>query len=297
MRGAIPTATKDPSGAIRPRSHRTLALDTPPHLVVRHKIRPEAPLRPAELTEPSRRNHRRRKSRILKPSHPPSPLLGFIKYGFRYYNPVTGRWPSRDPVEEAGGINLYQFVGNDPSGRLDVGGLHEWKVKSSKPNGFLVDEERWEYLMYGEVGHEHHYKASVYLTTSDQIGTISVRTALGPTKVSPFMNLTKEISLESFVTVACDDEGEISLFDMRKEKSVSGAYKRYSWEVDPHISPLRIEQSSITLEVQPVAILEAGPKRAKGIPLPKTSWKWGYRAEPFEVVFTCVCVCDECSTD
>jgi RHS repeat-associated protein len=34
-------------------------------------------------------------------------------YGYRYYDPVTGRWPSRDPIEEEGGVNLYGFVGNN----------------------------------------------------------------------------------------------------------------------------------------------------------------------------------------
>ena len=34
-------------------------------------------------------------------------------YGYRYYDPQTGRWPSRDPIEEEGGVNLYGFVGND----------------------------------------------------------------------------------------------------------------------------------------------------------------------------------------
>ncbi len=29
------------------------------------------------------------------------------------YDPLTGRWPSRDPIEEKGGVNLYGFVGND----------------------------------------------------------------------------------------------------------------------------------------------------------------------------------------
>ena len=35
-------------------------------------------------------------------------------YGYRHYDPATGRWPSRDPIEERGGINLYGFVGNSP---------------------------------------------------------------------------------------------------------------------------------------------------------------------------------------
>jgi hypothetical protein len=41
-------------------------------------------------------------------------------YGYRYYDPVTGRWPSRDPIEEEGGINLYGFVGNDGVNKWDL---------------------------------------------------------------------------------------------------------------------------------------------------------------------------------
>ncbi len=38
---------------------------------------------------------------------------GLLYYGFRYYDPITGRWPSRDPIEEEGGLNLYGMVDND----------------------------------------------------------------------------------------------------------------------------------------------------------------------------------------
>ena len=41
-------------------------------------------------------------------------------YGFRYYNPETGRWLSRDPIAEEGGLNLYGFVWNDPIMFFDV---------------------------------------------------------------------------------------------------------------------------------------------------------------------------------
>jgi hypothetical protein len=44
-------------------------------------------------------------------------------YGYRYYDPVTGRWPSRDPIGERGGINLYGFVGNDGVNKWDIYGL------------------------------------------------------------------------------------------------------------------------------------------------------------------------------
>jgi RHS repeat-associated protein len=34
-------------------------------------------------------------------------------YGYRYYDPLTGRWPSTDPIGEEGGVNLYGFVYNN----------------------------------------------------------------------------------------------------------------------------------------------------------------------------------------
>jgi RHS repeat-associated protein len=44
-------------------------------------------------------------------------------YGYRYYDPTTGRWPSRDPIEEQGGLNLYGFIGNDGFNWVDFLGL------------------------------------------------------------------------------------------------------------------------------------------------------------------------------
>jgi len=34
----------------------------------------------------------------------------YLYYGYRYYNASTGRWLSRDPIQEKGGINLHAFV-------------------------------------------------------------------------------------------------------------------------------------------------------------------------------------------
>jgi RHS repeat-associated protein len=42
---------------------------------------------------------------------------------FRAYSAELGRWLSRDPIEEEGGINLYGYVGNDPVNWIDPDGL------------------------------------------------------------------------------------------------------------------------------------------------------------------------------
>ena len=34
-----------------------------------------------------------------------------LTYGYRYMDPLTGRWPSRDPIEEEGGLNFVCVCG------------------------------------------------------------------------------------------------------------------------------------------------------------------------------------------
>ncbi len=48
---------------------------------------------------------------------------GMLYYGYRYYSPEMGRWVSKDPIGERGGVNLYGMVGNDAVNRWDRLGL------------------------------------------------------------------------------------------------------------------------------------------------------------------------------
>jgi RHS repeat-associated protein len=54
---------------------------------------------------------------------------GLLYYGYRYYNPSTGRWMSRDPIEEEGGVNLYGMLGNNPVNAIDPLGLIKVNLK------------------------------------------------------------------------------------------------------------------------------------------------------------------------
>jgi len=51
------------------------------------------------------------------------PELGLQDNRHRYYHPGVGRWLSRDPIGEAGGMNLYGYVGNSPVNWVDPLGL------------------------------------------------------------------------------------------------------------------------------------------------------------------------------
>ena len=48
---------------------------------------------------------------------------GFYYYGYRFYDPENGRWPSRDLIEEEGGANLYEAVENAFTNSADYLGL------------------------------------------------------------------------------------------------------------------------------------------------------------------------------
>lgn len=54
-----------------------------------------------------------------------------VYYGHRYYSSASGRWLTRDPLAEAGGINLYGSVDNDPVGWVDGLGLAKVRIAKS----------------------------------------------------------------------------------------------------------------------------------------------------------------------
>jgi RHS repeat-associated protein len=49
---------------------------------------------------------------------------GLYYYGLRFYDPLTQRWLSRDPIQELGGANLYGFESNSPLTYYDSIGTH-----------------------------------------------------------------------------------------------------------------------------------------------------------------------------
>ena len=49
--------------------------------------------------------------------------LGLVYYNYRHYNPLDGRWTSRDPIGEEGGLNVYIYVNRNPLAYIDTLGL------------------------------------------------------------------------------------------------------------------------------------------------------------------------------
>ena len=96
---------------------------------------------------------------------------GLLYYGFRYLCLTEGRWLSRDPIGEAGGANLYRFVGNDGVNRKDYLGLddvpngatwYRFKIKADGDTQTMQGMEYFE-LKEGEDRCEVVVKIPLYI--------------------------------------------------------------------------------------------------------------------------------------
>ena len=68
--------------------------------------------------------------------------LDLVYYNYRHYSPSLGRFLSRDPIAEQGGLNLYAFVKNAPALRVDYNGLFAWSwedVEDRVATTFVLD--------------------------------------------------------------------------------------------------------------------------------------------------------------
>jgi len=81
--------------------------------------------------------------------HSPS---GLLLYEFRPYDPNLQRWLNQDPIEERGGINLYQFVDNDAINLVDPSGLQgstPRPVLPPRPVDPVVRQIEFEFMLRG----------------------------------------------------------------------------------------------------------------------------------------------------
>lgn len=70
---------------------------------------------------------------------------------YRAYDTEHGRWLNRDPIGEAGGLNLYAYVGDDPTSSYDPSGLAPpGRTQPSEPGvgwpwDFPLDPRPWSH--------------------------------------------------------------------------------------------------------------------------------------------------------
>ena len=72
-------------------------------------------------------------------------ILAFTSAASAHYDPNIGRWMSRDPIGENGGLNLYEYVGNNPTNQIDPLGLDKLTLKydlTDDSNYVHADEDK-----------------------------------------------------------------------------------------------------------------------------------------------------------
>lgn len=75
------------------------------------------------------RNELEAKYRTIRYSGKERDASGLYYYGRRYYAPWLQRWISPDPAGAMDGLNMYQFVGNNPVSHQDYLGLMKYEIE------------------------------------------------------------------------------------------------------------------------------------------------------------------------
>jgi RHS repeat-associated protein len=99
--------------------------------------------------------------------------LDFTMY--RAYDPTHARWLNRDPIAEAGGVNLYAYVGGNPMEFLDPWGLAQLEIIFWNPVGngrsslgHVSERIGDQSYSFGENGDDTHTNFADYLALQSQ---------------------------------------------------------------------------------------------------------------------------------
>ena len=90
------------------------------------------------------------------------PDTGFVRFGWRDYDPAVGRFTAPDPLGDTGGDHdVYEYCVDDPVSRVDPAGLADEPVKDDDSYGWIRKNIFWWTLPQG---HPIHNAKTAQLT-------------------------------------------------------------------------------------------------------------------------------------
>ena len=88
------------------------------------------------------------------------PATGLYHVGVREYDPRTGRWLQRDPIDAASGDpNLYRYAGNEPIRSVDPDGLAKVELCTRSVKGLPFGPRHAFIIVTDEDGTEYYFRA------------------------------------------------------------------------------------------------------------------------------------------
>ena len=124
--------------------------------------------------------------------------LNWYYYGFRYYDPETGRWLSRDPIGENGGLNLYGMLDNDLINAWDYLGLTVITYEPKLVSGTDRVPPPVSGITPGEIQHAMGAAVSIYATDT----SLTVNAFAYAASTDAFTS--------GVASITCDRQGNIS---------------------------------------------------------------------------------------
>jgi len=105
---------------------------------------------------------------------------GLLYYGYRYYIPSTGRWMSRDPIAENGGVNVNAMCNNnvlnsfDPNGQITVTKLTQAANNAPPYEDGVFLEVTWRFALENAIKQPGYIVQEIDQTTTyyDQEGNM-----------------------------------------------------------------------------------------------------------------------------
>ena len=163
--------------------------------------------------------------------------VGITYYGYRYYDPTVGRWPSRDPIEEEGGINLYGMVGNNSISNFDLLGLQNYVVTSTSWTTVNIEGKVAEGGIAAEMGWESdvlEYKHTPKFRCSNGVGAYKAGNYEG--------NVIGELDSFTIGIATYEEKSDYRLEEQWSEPCLTGGYKtfykfHYKWWLETSVGP------------------------------------------------------------